>query len=233
MVEKTQSNEETQLRELVIRKRFDEQSTLQAKNEVQGFNVADFIATIGTGVLKPNKFLAQIYPPPALYSLSKNVASRSVVQTLRFWCESATLPGVMLETHPIKRFGIGPSEKRPHAPTFNDVTLVFIADKDGDNLKMFRDWLKLVNGYNPVASAQSLSEYGLSMYELNYKEDYACNMEIIVYDDEGIEKSTTVLYEAFPIGISDIPLNWNSNDTYMKISVTFTFLGWDYVPTIQ
>jgi hypothetical protein len=67
-----------------------------------------------------------------------------------------------------------------------------------------------------------------SYYEMEYKDDYATLMTIFVYNeiDSGAAPIISIdLYDAFPISISDMQMNWGGADI-MKLNVTFNFKSW-------
>lgn len=188
-----------------------------------GFDIAQFRAYINNvGVLKPNKFLVRIFSPRGFASLPDYF---NTARQLEFWCEAANVPGVQIQTHDVRRYGYGPTEKKPVSPVFTDVRCSFFADGEGQIWTFFQQWLRLINNYDMSDGIRS-STLVQQPFELAYKHEYVSDIHIISYDEAGNEKIHVVLQEAFPIFVGDIQLNWQDNNQIMRIPVTFTFFNW-------
>lgn len=183
---------------------------------------AGFMAQIRKkGVGKRNLFNVFVGAPLMLAGTDKEL-------NLQLFAESVNLPGVNFATSDIRRYGIGPTEKKPYAPIFTDITVTFIADGSGDIHKFFYKWMKGIIFFDsPLAgSAGSTSQIGgLSPYEVNFKDQYRSDLRIYTYNEQNDKIIEVVLYGAYPTAISDIPLSWSDNDQMMTISVTFTYVN--------
>lgn len=207
-----------------------------------GFNVSRFKSKLEEyGVIKTSKFLVRIPSPPrfrASYgqqSILLNKASRD----MEFWCEGAKMPGIGLNVHDIWRYGYGAMEKRPYAPIFTDILLTFIGDGKGIIWSFFQQWIQLIANYSMASNETVMSNSGIIInqrpYELAYKEDYAVDISIIVFDDMGTEIFNIVLREAYPTLLEDIQLSWNNNNEIMRIPVNLTFRDFhnETFPTVR
>ena len=58
-----------------------------------------------------------------------------------------------------------------------------------------------------------------------YKSDYSTTISINQYDQSNNLTYTVALFEAYPISVNQLDLDW-SNDTYHKLSVTFAYTYW-------
>jgi hypothetical protein len=128
---------------------------------------------------------------------------------LRYRCENANLPGRTLATVEQKTYG--PVEKFPYLSTYNDIDLTFIVDDDMNQKTFFDAWINFIN------PAQTNN--------FRYKSDYATDIVITQYDVENKPSYSVNLYEAFPISINQMDLDW-SNEGYHKLNVTFAYTRW-------
>ena len=194
-----------------------------------GFNINSFKSHVGrSGMLQNNKFLCRFYVPVGMQAAGENNADyREIARLLEYWCEATNLPGVALNIHEVRRYGYGPFEKRPHAPQFTDLNLQFYADSGGAIWTFWQQWIKLVMNYdfrNGIRGRTGAAD--MEPYELNYRDQYVADVEINVYDNAGKLSMTTMLREAYPVFVGDIPLNWGDQSNLMRIPVTLTFADW-------
>jgi hypothetical protein len=191
-----------------------------------GFNIANFTSHINAnGIMRNNKFLVRMSYPIGIDGKSDLTNTSRYIE---LWCDSANLPGVSMQTTQFRRYGYGVAEKRPVAPSFNNVSMTFMGDSKGSIHSYFHNWMKLINNYN--LSDGNLNNYkdygGHRSYELAYKDDYAVDIRISVFKENTEEVIKIVLRQAFPTDIGDIQLNWNDTNDYMRIPVSFTYTDW-------
>lgn len=138
------------------------------------------------GMLRPCKFLVTF---PATISQgivgAEKIASVATDGTLSLWCESAVLPGVMLETSPVRRYGYGPIENKPWGVRFNDASLVFRGDAGGAVFQFLHAWARAACDYHYVQSMTSRTgiNAGQHPFELSYKIEYAADVMISLFDE--------------------------------------------------
>lgn len=199
-----------------------------------GFNIQQFYAFIkAAGIQSANKFLCRIPLPPGLVGSPNETQWKGTSRVIEYWCLASSFPGVVLSTHNVSRYGYGPIEKKPFMPIFSDVTFQFIADGNGIIYDFFQQWINMMSnfdlrhginsGSNPTAMS---SRTRLDSYELSYKSDYAVDINIIVYNDNGSETLTIVLRDAYPTYLGDMHFNWAENSSFTKLPVSFTFIDW-------
>jgi hypothetical protein len=138
-------------------------------------------------------------------------------------------------TGDIRRYGYGPIEKNPYVSHHNDPNFQFIADGKMAIWTYFQQWMKLIINYDMRAGIMGRTGVGAPggerardqlPYEIAYKEDYAVDVEVILYSWEGEKRQKIVLREAYPIFVGDIPLNWDDVNRYVQIPVTLTMFDW-------
>ena len=155
---------------------------------------------------KVSKFHVEILKPPGL-NISANFSE------LRFQCEAAELPGYNLNTVDARIYGVA----APAAATasFNDVTLTFICAGDLWEKRLFDSWLDLIIPKNN--------------YHLNYKDEYVSKVNVTQFYETGEPSMIVSLWNAFPISVSPLSLNWG-DDSIHKLSVVFKYDYWTSNP---
>lgn len=182
--------------------------------------ISGFRSTINNlnGLQRTNHFYVTIPNPPILQGDIGPIL-------LPFLTESATLPGVSLSTTEIRRYGYGPTEKKPYAPTFVDQQMNFLGDGSGLVHKFFYKWLNGIvkfdefprgyPGYNKVRP-----------FEVEYKRQYAVDITITTVDEVERKIIEVKLFDAFPVAMGDVSLGWGQTDSYMTLPITFSFYNW-------
>ena len=188
------------------------------------YNISEFKSNIGRyGVMPTNKFLVVMTAPLNLnFNTFTDVGdlfnTLGVERMLYMRSEQVKVPGVTIQASDNKRYGMGVPEKMVHNAQFTDMTMTFLADKEGDIYRYFYSWINKIVDFNGTANY-----YGRPTYTVGYKDSYTTDIYIIVYDNEGKITKFITLYQAFPIAINEIGLDWNSVNTAMKIQVNISF----------
>lgn len=182
-----------------------------------GGRMTSFMSEIGkAGVARTNLFDVTITAPQIL-------VGNPTAPKISLYAEGAAVPGRSITTQEVFRYGYGPSEKVPYSMQFNDVTLQFIGDGQGEIYKFFYNWMQgIVRGDYDVRGAK-LDRNAKGAYEVEFKENYATNIAIVQYNEQGQIVLETTLFDAFPIQVPDVSLNW-SDGSMMQFSVTFAYL---------
>ena len=142
-------------------------------------------------------------------------------RTLQFRAESVSVPGVSLQTQDVRVHGTGIVQKMPFNAVFDDISVTFLADSKDDVYKYFYSWMN-----NIIDFGGTFNFLSRSTYEMNYKTDYVCDFYIFVYDNQGKLVKQIVLTEAFPVAITEIPMDWNDVNRPMKFTVRFAYKEW-------
>jgi hypothetical protein len=167
-------------------------------------SISDFKSSFSTDVARSNRFDVFIPIPPVLLPYF------STARTLNFRCENAQLPGKTFSTTE-QKFGSAPVEKFPYATTFTDIDLTFIVDDDMQQKLLFDGWMNYVS---PVYN-----------YNIRYKSDYTTSITINQYDVENNLTYSVNLYDAYPISMNQMDLDWSSEGQH-KLVVTFAYTNW-------
>jgi hypothetical protein len=167
-------------------------------------SISDFKSSFTKDVARSNRFDVFIPIPPVLLPYF------SSARTLQMRCENAQLPGKTFATTE-QKFGSAPVEKFPYATNFTDIDLTFIVDDDMQQKLLFDGWMNYVS---PVYN-----------YNIRYKSDYTTALTINQYDVENNLTYSVNLYDAYPISMNQMDLNWG-NDGMHKLVITFAYTNW-------
>lgn len=199
------------------------------------FNIAEFSASISDyGVLQPNKFFVYFSTPRSLYnsviSPTGNIlGALSTNYLVQMRAEQARLPGINLITVDNQRYGIGTVQKMPYAVQFTDTSFTFVMDRNALLYQYFYAWMTEIVDFNGAGqvlkSGQRLVSSSPS-YLMGYKEGYSTDLNIVIYDNSGNPVKVVTLYEAYPNSMNEIPLDWNNQNSLMKVTMGFTFKEW-------
>lgn len=152
---------------------------------------------------KVSKFHVEITRPNAF------TAGDVDFRDLRFQCEAAELPGYNINSVDARIYGV-PAPVAAFA-SFNDITLTFICAGDMWEKKLFDYWLNLIVPINN--------------YNLRFKDEYVSKINITQFFETGEPSYIVSLWNAFPITLSPLTLNWG-DDGIHKLAVTFKYDYW-------
>lgn len=177
-----------------------------------GFNINDFTSDIRTrGIVRTNSFLAYIVPPVGLqakYKDTKNFIIR---------CDSASIPSASFLNYELFRYGYGIQESAPYSVQFEPINLSFIMDSQAEIYTFFYRWMNIIVNYNTRNNLNSPTKH--LPYEVGYKSDYKSTVRVVVYNEKAQNIIEITLYDAFPMSISEIQMNWAAENEIVKINV--------------
>lgn len=166
-------------------------------------NISEFKSTFKRDLSRPHKFDVNIPIPLTLIPYITSAKS------LTYRCENASLPGRTFATAEQRTYG--PIEKYPYLNTYTDIDMTFIVDDDMSQKIFFDAWLNFINPlYNN---------------NMRYKGDYSTVITVNQYDVTNQISYSCNLYDAYPISINQMDLDWSS-DGYHKLNVTFAYTYW-------
>lgn len=143
--------------------------------------------------------------------------------------ESFSMPGVAFATSDIRRYGIGPIERKPYVPIFLDYNINFIGDSDGVIHKFFYFWLNSIINYTQLPSGETTKDiFDKKPYEVEYKDNYKTDISIYTFNEVQQKAGLITLYNAHPFSLGEIGRNWADENTLVRIPVQFTYSHWAY-----
>jgi hypothetical protein len=201
------------------------------------FNIQNFKENLNNyGYIKNNKFEVFVQPPRFMANRTLRVNNREVAikdlnELLRFRIEQVRIPGANLLSTDIVRYGVGISEKTPYNAQLYDNTFSILLDRNTDLFDFWYNWINGIfnfNGLEPNGNNIFAGER-IPTYTVEYKDEYATTMMIVLYNDAKEIVRTVNLYRAFPTSIGQIPLGWNDNQDLIRIAVSITFSNYSFV----
>jgi hypothetical protein len=194
------------------------------------FNISSFSSNIGAyGVLPNSKFYVMMPPSGVLMGTLQNTAelngegidTAGLTRLMQFRAEQVRIPGLVLQTNDVRRYGLGVNEKMPHNAQFNDTSITFIADKNSSIYRYMYIWMTSI-----IDFAGTTTNLRNPVFTAEYKDNYVTDIDIFVFDQEGFLSKQVTLYDAYPNALNDISLDWGNQNSLMKITVGFTFKNW-------
>lgn len=157
-------------------------------------------------------------------------------RTLSFFCNAVNFPGIQIENGTMTNVAQLPTSF-PLRMTPQPLTATFMLDSNHNVLSFFHNWLQRVMNFSTksgtfgaIDAGGEFEAEGQLPYELGYKDDYACRMIVRHYSVDSLGKGgggakyyDTVLDNIYPYTISDISMDWSSNDQFATITVTFAY----------
>jgi len=170
------------------------------------------------------------FTPPKVFGILDNPQDNAAVNLLcQHRAESFPQPGVSLATSEVRRYGIGPIERKPYVPLFLDVGLSFIGDSQGVIHKYFYLWMNSIINFTNLPTGNSPSDaFGKQPFEVEYKENYTTTVEIVTFDEAQNKVGIVRLYNAHPVQIGEVQRSWGDENTLVRIPIQFTYSHWAY-----
>jgi hypothetical protein len=170
--------------------------------------ISDFVTSISSGIARTNRFsIIMDLPWAALPTKELNSFSE-----LRILCDQVQLPGLNVNTAPIRTFG--EIRETPYELAYEPIQFTFYSDAGMNINAYFSEWIK--NIQNPTRRS------------FRYYDDYICKqMQIMVQDTEDDNRYQVNLYEVYPKSIGSVQLDYGSKDV-MKFTVTMIYKYWEY-----
>jgi len=192
------------------------------------FSISEFNSQLNKhGVAKNNLFLVTITLPNALQKElfpgeANEAETPELVKDIKFFCKSATLPELTVQTVDNFPNTFGTPDRRPSAMQFTQIPTVFMVDSNFKVKEYFHSWMQRIVNYDkqsPIGEVQ-----GRLPFEIAYKTEYSAGVTIEVYSYE--QKAITYTYRfenAFPTSIGEVQVAWENAAEIMTLPVTFTY----------
>jgi hypothetical protein len=174
------------------------------------FSVNEFRAQMQGDGARPNLF--EVSMPFPSFSAPGNADTK-----LTFMCKSAGLPGSTVGVVPVQYFGR--ELKFVGNRSFADWTITIINDEDFGIRNAFERWMNGINSHNlnirnPLATAPA---------------GYSVDGDVKQFGKAGNTLKRYRFVGLFPTDLSQIDVDWGSNDTIEEFSVTLAYQWWDSV----
>lgn len=181
------------------------------------FNISEFRSQFAFDGARPNLFQVEMTFPLGIPGVAGS--------QLTFMCKTAALPGSTIGTVSVPYFGR--DIKLAGNRTFADWTITILNDENFLVRRAFELWMADINSHaTNLRATQALNGAGGG---------YTVDAIVRQYGKTGNEIKTYQMIGAFPTDLSQIDLDWGSNDTIEEYSVTLAYQYWstDDVPLTE
>ena len=171
-----------------------------------------------------------VFNPPNLFGTQSKIAFASKIAALATYRgDTFTQPGVSMATTEIKRYGVGPIERKPYLPIFTDQQFTFINDSQSLIHKFFYLWMNGIVGYDALPQGGAARDiFNKFPYEVEYKDQYTTTIDMYIYNEVQNKVGVLKLENAYPLFLGDIQRGWADTDQLVRFPVTFTYSHWRY-----
>jgi hypothetical protein len=190
------------------------------------FNIRDFSSKIKEhGLAKSNLFIVEIGVPATIRNELRGIP---VINDIRFYCRSVTLPEMDLITTDIQVQGFGSPQRRPQGMNFPIIPAIFMVDSEFGVMKFFHRWTQAIINYDRSGGDRAQVNNQLP-FEMGYKKEYETTMKITVFSfGDGGGRSKNSVYEytfggVYPVNVGNIAEDWEDHADVMILPVGFTY----------
>jgi hypothetical protein len=198
---------------------------------------------LSVDLARTSNFVVTIVPPSEL--------AIERYQEVAYLCNAAQMPGRRIVTQESKPYGYGPTIKTPYDTIYDEIDLTFYIDADRANsLELFHRWLNYImvnsNRFPDIAAVSRYREkYTATKFSIFMVSKYAGmadpnsefasinEADLLTPDPAAISGNSYALvqcelFDAFPVEVSAIQLDWNDDDAVAKCVVKMAFRTAEY-----
>ncbi len=197
------------------------------------FNLNTFRTEISTnGIIHSHNFEVQLTLPGIIGTTTGGAGTAldttTATNMLLLRAEAIRIPGILLKTADVARYGVGPNSKWPFSAGFIDTSFTFISDRECNLWTMFYLWLNAIFGFAGTDTAATggggTAVNTTATYQVAYKDDYvAPTMSYLIYTATGELAQTIQFYDGYPVSMNDMPLEWGETNNLLRITIGMTF----------
>jgi hypothetical protein len=173
------------------------------------FNVDQFKAQLAGGGARPNQFFVQLTFPSSV------TLGALAIQSSPFLVTAASLPGSIV--NPAMVHYRGREVKLAGERVFNPWTVNVLNDNNFTIRNALEDWMNQMNDLQDNSGELSPAKY-------------QADMLVTQLDRNNIPLKTYQIRSAFPIDVTEVPLDFGANDQISQFSATFAYQ--DYVTSL-
>lgn len=189
------------------------------------FNINEFKTEINRRKIVPENAYDFIVQTPQFVGIPDSG------NLIKLRTENVTLPGLgFLQVDNHRPYGFGPSYNIPYGINITDISCTHVLDGQANVHRLFENWASnIIYWQHKRSLGGTPGKFSLnrdSLYSVNYLKDYAVDIKIITYNDDSRVAGIYILREAFPISIDQIPMAWDSTNSYTRVNVSWKFTDW-------
>lgn len=179
-------------------------------------NVQNLVSHLnGTGgIHEPNLFVLDIAPPRW---------AGGGAQPWSLIGSSVNVPGMNAITVDDRRFGYGTIDRKATGFTFSECTCTFFVSNDGQPLTYFTEWMNNIMYTDASKGMGARGSGGAAPGKLVYKENYETTISIRLLDKSMKNVIEYKLFEAHPMQVGDVQMEWATTDTFTTVAVNFAY----------
>ena len=204
------------------------------------FNINEFKSVMDkySGPAKNNLFVVNLNPSYGQTTSGGRGLKKAdymPFRDLKFFCREINMPPVNINVFAHQSNSIGIAQNMPINLTTPSINATFMLDSEHRVISFFHSWMQEIINYDTIGGRLSTVNGDHMPYEIGYKDDYACVMEIDhykttakgVYDEGRPEQLDTEIYHyrlegVYPTEVSGRILSWAPDDSIATVGVNFT-----------
>jgi hypothetical protein len=203
------------------------------------FNINEFKSTMNKygGPAKTNLFEVRLSGWSANENEIKSFgpgkkADYIPIRDLTFFCSEVSLPSLNMQTTSYRANVIDLPQSMPTNLSTPSINATFMLDSDHRVVSFFHSWFQEIINYDSRNSLLSSINGDHMPYEIGYKDDYQCTMEIIHHrTDSTGETGEAYVYEfngVYPTEVGSKVFSWAPSDSIATMTVNFTASSYSF-----
>lgn len=197
------------------------------ENEQNIFSISHFLNALGQDLGRTNRYRVQFSLPSGIKlrgtdtsaglnnaALDVNIPEVNVNlnpnNLINILCKSAQIPGFTIQTTEHKQ--LSTPYQMPISGNFSNMALTFYTNDSFDTHKFFRIWMDTVMNIDDNS--------------MNFYNEYKTDIAIFVFSRADKPPYIINVYNAFPIELGQVQLDYGANDQLATCEVTFTYSYW-------
>jgi hypothetical protein len=179
------------------------------------FSITEFRASLGYGgePANPTNYEVEITQQPRSLALQGGGFANSFPYTMRFRCESCSLPSKNMKVGTMTSYG--PPIKVVYATEYSDTSFTFIATDNMEEKEYLALWQQSIINNDFTG--------GFEQNNVTYYEDYIGVITITHFNKIGEPTYRVTFHECFPVLVQETPMSWNSNNDYIRVTINLTY----------
>lgn len=151
--------------------------------------------------------------------------SDRISDDLRFFCTTASFPGISLTTFNYYPDSIGLPQSVPTGIEYAPLSAIVLLDDNHKIISFFHRWMQAVYNFDSIDKlSPRAADSNHFPHEIGYKKDYSCKIDIINYSAHNPNNFYQFeLFDAYPYQFSPLDLSWDMDNAISRASVQFSY----------
>jgi hypothetical protein len=212
-------------------------TSINRRNGLMTFSIKQFKAELqSNGYLRPWEYQVVMSTPPGLNAAhfvqqNQTIDAGAIQSMITMRATQARTPSAQLDWLDIPRYGIGLKQGAPYNAHVKHSHFAIICDKYGNIYNYFHAWLNYVFAFSPLTNSQggTVINQSRANYLANYKDQYSTNVFINLFDLKGHLAMQFELFQAFPVTIMEVPLDWDETKALVELTIVLDYRDYTVV----